>query len=258
MNRAVPLTLLFCMASWAVASAAFAAELNYRLYVLGIPGGEAAFSFDLAASTYRMNMHFRTTGLADLLVPDRMEEHTSGRFENDLPTPVEYGSNGTRHGQERVVNMVWRDGAPVVTTITPPNSAEREDVPPAMLPRSVDPLDAIVTMIRQVARTGRCEGSSRAYDGRRLELMQATTAGWEEIPPSGRSSFAGRAIRCDFLDKTLAGFRLGSDREDDMRDRRGTMWLAQVIPGMPAVPVRAAIETRWFGEATIYLTSATP
>ena len=258
MNRAVPLTLLLCMALWATTHTAIAAELNYRLYVLGIPGGEAAFSLDLDASTYRMTMHFRTTGIADLLVPDRMEEHTAGRFENDMPAPVEYGSNGTRHGQERVVTMVWRDGTPVTTAITPPNSTEREDVPPAMLPRSVDPLDAIVTLIRQVARTGRCEGSSRAYDGRHLELMQATTSGWEEIPPSGRSSFAGRALRCDFLDKTLAGFRLGSDREDDMRDRRGTMWLAQVIPGMPAVPVRAAIETRWFGEATIYLTSATP
>src|SRR5580658_10153838 len=106
MNRVVPLTLLLCMASWAMAPGAVAAELNYRLYVLGIPGGEAAFSLDLAAATYRMEMHFRTTGIADLLVPDRMEERTAGRFENDLPTPVEYGSNGRRHGEERIVNMV--------------------------------------------------------------------------------------------------------------------------------------------------------
>ena len=54
------------------------------------------------------------------------------------------------------------------------------------------------------------------------------------------------------------GFRLGSARDDDARERRGTIWLAQVLPKAPRLPVRIAVETRWFGEATIYLTAATP
>jgi hypothetical protein len=258
MNRAVPLTLLLCMALPAAAPMATAANLNYQLYVLGVAVGEAAFSLDLSAPAYRMSMRFQTTGIADVFVGDRVEEHTSGRFDHDQPAPLEYGSNGRRHGEDRVVNMIWRDGSPVVTAIAPPNSSEREDVPAALLPHTVDPLDAIVFLLRQVARTGRCEGSSRAYDGRRLELLQAITSGWEEIPPSSRSSFSGRALRCDFVDKTLGGFRLGSGRDDDARDHHGTIWLAQVIAGQAALPVRAAIETRWFGEATIYVTSATP
>lgn len=258
MNRAVTLTLLLCMALSAGASKATATELKYSLYVLGVPVGDAVFDLNLAPPTYRMAMRFRTTGVADLFVGDRVEESSSGRLDNDQPAPAEYTSNGRRHGEDRVVSMVWRDGTPVVTAISPPNSAEREDVPPAMLAHTMDPLDAIVLLLRKVAQTGRCEGSSRAYDGRRLELIQATTGGWEEIPSSSRSIYAGRALRCDFLDKTLGGFRLGAGHAEDEIDHHGSLWLAQIIPGQPMMPVRAAIPTRWFGEATIQLNAATP
>ena len=43
-----------------------------------------------------------------------------------------------------------------------------------------------------------------------------------------------------------------------MRVHRGTIWLAQVLPGGQMVPVRASVETRWLGDAMIYLTSTSP
>jgi hypothetical protein len=258
MHRAVPLILLFCLAPFSFMPEATAADLNYTLYVVGLPVGNATISLDLAAPAYRAELRFHTTGIADLFVGDRMDEHTSGRFENDRPSPMEYFSTGRRNGVDRVVGMTWRDGTPVITTITPANSTEREDVPAALLAHTMDPLDAIVMLLRQVARTGRCEASARAYDGRRLQLLEARTSGDEDIPPSGRSSFSGRALRCDFTDKTLAGFRLGSSRDDDLREHHGTVWLAQISPAGQKLPVRASIETRWFGDATIFLTSASP
>jgi hypothetical protein len=56
----------------------------------------------------------------------------------------------------------------------------------------------------------------------------------------------------------LAGYRIGSGRDDDLRIHRGTIWLAQVLPGAQKLPVRASVETRWLGDAMIYLTSASP
>ena len=85
--------------------------------------------------------------------------------------------------------------------------------------------------------------------------VEARTAGEEELPASGHSNYAGRALRCDFTDRTLAGFRTGSSRNDDLREHRGTIWLGQILPGSPRLPVRASVETRWFGDAMIYLKS---
>jgi hypothetical protein len=258
MHRVAPLILLLSLAPFSPMPKAAAADLNYTLYVVGLPVGDATVSLDLGTSAYRAGLRFHTTGIADMFVGDRVDEHTSGRFESDRPSPVEYFSTGRRHGTDRIVGMTWHDGTPVVTTITPANSTEREDVPAALLAHTVNPLDAIILLLRQVARTGRCEASSRAFDGRRLQLLEARTLGDEDIPPSGRSSFSGRALRCDFTDKTLAGFRLGPGRDDDLRDHHGTVWLAQISPAGQKLPVRASVETRWFGDATIYLTSASP
>jgi Protein of unknown function (DUF3108) len=258
MYRAVSLTLLLYLVPFSLPPNAAAAELNYTLYVLGLPVADAVVTVDMALPAYRMSLGFHTTGLIDIVASDNMVEHTSGRFEGDRPAPAEYGAIGRRHGQTRDVRLTWRDGTLVVDHIIPPNSTEREDVPAAQLAHAVNPLDAFALLLNNVARTGRCEGSSRAYDGRRLQLLEATTAGDEDIPPSGRSSFSGRALRCDFTDRTLAGFLLGSGHDDDAKEHRGTLWLAQISPGSRKLPVRASIETRWFGDATIYLTSSSP
>jgi Protein of unknown function (DUF3108) len=258
MNRAALLCLLLCICAWSITPRAEAVELNYKLYVVAVPVATASIKLDLGTPAYRLSLDFQTTGIADLFAGDRLAEYTAGRIDNDRPAPAGYGSSGQLRGQNRVVTMSWRDSTPTITSITPPNNTEREDVPPALLAHSVDPLDAIVQLLREVARSGRCEGSSRAYDGRRLQLLQARTVGEEDVPPSIRSTFSGRALRCDFSDQTLAGYRLGSGRDDDMREHRGTIWLSQVLPGLQRLPVRASVETRWLGDATIYLTSATP
>lgn len=250
------LILLPVMLALAVAARpAEAVELNYSLYFLGVSAADAKLSFDIAEASYRLTLAFHTTGIADLFVGDRLEEHTSGRFEKDQPAPADYASNGHLRGQDRVVDMTWHDGMPTITAITPANRTEREDVSTPLLAHTVNPLDAFVLLLHQVARTGRCEGSSRAYDGRRLQLLEARTLGEEDLPESVHSSYAGHALRCEFTDRTLAGFRTGAGRDNDLKDHRGTIWFSQVLPGLPRLPVRASVETRWFGDAVIYLKS---
>ncbi len=258
MKWAATLILLVCLNVPLAGREAHAARLNYSLYVLGLPVADAEFGVDLTASAYRMTFRFHTTGLADVFAGDRQDEHTSGRFEGGRPAVLEYGANGHLHGNDRVVGLTWRDGTPIVTTISPPNEGEREDVPVALRAHTMDPLSAIVLLLHQAAQTGRCDGSARTYDGRRLQVFVSKTAGEQDLQPSSRSSFSGRALRCDFTDQTLAGFRLGSGRDDDLRTHKGTIWLAPIFPGGPPLPVRAAVETRWVGDATIYLTSTSP
>jgi hypothetical protein len=256
MKSAVLLAALLCLAT--VAPGAAAAELNYSLYLLAVPLADASFTLDQTASTYGMTMSFHTIGLASLFASDQLAEHTTGRIENDRVVPYEYGSTSRLRGQNRLVGVVWRDGTPVPTAIVPPNATEREEVPASLLPNTIDPLSAVILMLRQVARTGRCDASARTFDGRRVSLFDAKTIGEEDLPPSGRSSFSGRALRCDFSERTLAGVRLGDGRAEDAKVRPGRLWIAQAVPGGPRLPVRATFVTRWFGDATVYLTAASP
>src|SRR6266700_1007821 len=128
MIRACFLAALLCLTS----VPAQATQLSYTLYVLGVPLADASFSFNLTPAGYGMAMRFYTTGVADLVARDHLDEHTSGRIEKDRLAPVEYGAISRLRGQDRIVNMIWRDGTPTPTEIVPPNPAEREDVPESL------------------------------------------------------------------------------------------------------------------------------
>ena len=255
MKSAAPLILLLCLTSVFAGHRAIAEQLNYTMHVLGIPLADATLNIDMTEAGYRSRLHFHTRGLAALVDSGRVDQTVSGTISNERPVPQVYSSMGYLHGQNRVVDMIWQSGTPMVTAISPPNAAEREDVPVALRAGTVDPNSLIVLLLHLAERTGRCEDAARSYDGHELQLFRIRTAGEEEIPASSQSNYSGRALRCDFTRQVLAGYRFGSAGEQDRRLRRGTIWLARVAGSGPPLPVRAAFETRWFGDATIYLTS---
>ena len=253
-----PTWLLICLAAPLTGPGPRAAQLNFDLYAVGVQVGESVMTVDLSASTYRMGLRYRTTGLARIVSNDSLDQTSAGAFEKDLPVPLEYKSVGKLRGHDRIVTMSYRNRNPVPTLIDPPNEAERDIVPEAHWQGTVDPLSAMAEMLRDAARTGRCDVSQRTYDGRRLEMFEARTVGEDDIASSGRSSFSGRSLRCDYTRQPIAGFRLGSGRAEDSRARHGSFWLAPVAPGGPPLPVRGVIDAMYLGEVTMYLTSVKP
>jgi len=252
------LAALPCLALSAMARDAQSAELTFSLYALGIPVAESVMSVDLAQPRYRMAIHYGTSGLARLFSGDRLDEQSTGVFTRGVPYPAEFKSFVRLHGQDRTVTLDYRDGTPLVAAINPPNAGEREEVPDAQRAHVIDPMSALAAMMELAARTGRCDLNDRTYDGRRLEYFESHTAGEEDIPANSLSRYAGRALRCDYSSQTLAGFRQGDGREEDARARKGTLWLAHAIPSGPLVPVHGQIDTRFLGQATMYLTGVSP
>jgi hypothetical protein len=235
------------------ASPALAVQAHYEAYAAGLNVLDMDADFDVHPDTYRVKLEFRTVGGLRLFLSSDITSVVQGRFHDGRPEPVQFFSSGILRGQQRVTQIDYVGGQPVVRRLQPPNETEREAVPTDEQRDTVDTLSAMAELVRQVNVTGRCEGRAMTFDGRRLSVLEARTEGEQPLDPTGRSSYAGPTLRCAFVGRQLGGFMLDEDRATLARPQVGTAWFASLVPGGPKIPVRIAFHTRWFGEATMYL-----
>jgi hypothetical protein len=233
-------------------------QLSYDTYAAGIAVMQMHASFGLGPWNYRIGLDYHTTGVAGLLYQGRQVNTVRGVWQDEYAAPLEFFGDGVWRGHPRRTLIAYDHGLPQVRELQPPQESEREIVPPELQRHTVDTLSALAQLMRHVQRDGTCETMVRTYDGRRVVEVTAKTGGAERLDPTGRSVFSGETLRCDFEGRELAGFLIGQDDPEHRRPLRGSAWLAPMLPGVPALPVRIGFQTRWFGWATMYLTSAGP
>jgi Protein of unknown function (DUF3108) len=217
---------------------------------------ETGFSF--GPWDYQMSLGYHTTGVVGFFFRGHQFDRVDGAWQGPRAVPSAFIGQGEWRGVRRLAEIAYHQGKPLVRELVPPNADEREPVPDSLQTNSIDTLSALAQLIHVVAETGRCDTTVRTYDGRRAVEIEARTAGVEMLETSSRSSFAGKTLRCDFSGRMLSGFKFGDDREHDSKPMHGSAWLAPVVAGGPALPVRMAFETRWFGDAIMYLTAIGP
>jgi hypothetical protein len=227
---------------------------RYATYAAGLHMADIETAVSTSPRTYRMSVTFRTTGLAGFFYSGSQTGIVRGSWHGGNAVPEQYIGEGTWRGAKRLADIEYEQGQPKVRQLIPPNETEREPVPENLQANTIDMMSAMMQLVHAAGATGRCEGSVRAYEGRRLVEIEAHTIGTEVLPPSGRSSFAGKALRCDFSTRLLAGFDRESDRARQARPMHGSAWLAPVVAGGAPMVVRVSFETRWVGDAVTELT----
>ncbi len=228
---------------------------RYATYVAGLHMADIETAVSTSPRTYRMSVTFRTTGLAGFFYSGSQTGIVRGSWQGGNAVPEQYIGEGTWRGAKRIADIEYEHGQPKVRQLVPPNETEREPVPENLRANTIDMMSAMMQLVRAASSTGRCEGSVRTYEGRRIVEIEAHTGGSENLPPSDRSSFAGRALRCDFSTRLLAGFSLGGNHAQEARPMHGSAWLAPVVAGGAPMVVRVSFETRWIGDAITELTS---
>ncbi len=249
--RHLPAALLLLLCS--TTARAQAVQAHYAAYATGLNVLRLDADFTINPRDYRVHLAYRTSGTVGLLIRAEQDTVVEGAFIGDHPAPRRFFSYGHLRGRPRVTQIDYPKGQPEIRALTPPNEEEREAVPTADQAGTIDSLSAMAQLIRQVNASRRCDGRSRTYDGRRLAELSVHTAGQEALEPTGRSSFAGTALRCDFEGRQLAGFKLDADRATVQRPRRGSAWFAAATPGGPMIPVRMQFDTDVIGSVTMYL-----
>ena len=235
-----------------------AVRVGYAAYAKGLNFLNLEAEYAITPRDYRVHLAYRTAGTIGALFRGEQETRVEGRFVGDRPAPARFFSAGHFRGQQRVTQIDYPAGAPVIRQLQPPNDQEREPVPEAMQAGTVDTISAMAQLVRQVNATGRCEGRSTTFDGRRLSSLSVSTAGQEVLESTPRSSYSGPALRCEIEGRLLAGFRTDDKRDEAARPRRGSAWFARVRPDGPLVPVRLTFEAPFAGSATMYLVAPAP
>ena len=252
--RYILAALLLCCPTHARAQAVREpVRAHYAAYSTGLNVLRLDAEFAVNPRDYRVHLTYRTAGTVGMLIHAEQDTTVEGAFIGDRPAPRRFFSSGHLRGRPRVTQINYPRGQPEIRILIPPNEEEREPVPAADQAGTIDSLSAMAQLVRQVNASGRCEGHSRTYDGRRLAELSARTVGQETLEPSGRSSFSGPALRCDFEGRQLAGFKLDADRNAAQRPRRGSAWFAATAPGGPMIPVRMTFETDVIGSMIMYL-----
>jgi hypothetical protein len=227
----------------------------YEVYAAGMTVLQLEAVFDLSPTGYRVETRFRTQGVAAGLVPGEQVARVAGAWAGALPRPETYHSTGTWRGRARRITLGWDAGNPVVRSLEPPDTEDREPVPPEARRGTIDALSALALLSRTVAGSGHCEGQAPVFDGRRRSDFVSSTGQQDLIRP-WRAAWHGQALRCSFEGRQIAGFLRDQPRDRAAAPQRGTAWIASPYPGAPPIPVRVEMASRWFGTATAVLLRA--
>ncbi len=213
----------------------------------------ATLTMTKAGYTGRLTM--RTAGMVGWLVHMDNDSQVAGRFADGQAVPLTYDSTGSMRGVARTTHITYQNGVPHVAVLYPPVELDRTAVPADQTAATMDTLSAMAALMREAGERGTCDGTAKLFDGRRLTALTAHTVGPETLPASSKSPYAGPTLRCDFEGVRLAGFVKADSEAQQRLPRRGTAWLAPLVPGAPPVPVRVAFENKLLGQVMLYLTS---
>jgi len=246
-----------------IASQAGAAEpvrLGYTIYAGGFHVLDASIVLDLGRDGYTVEVNAQTQGILGTLFPWRTLARSDGKLNAGEAQPRIHRQTGTWRGQDRAVSLYYDGSGSVLAEVRPPDDpAEREPVPPELVPGTTDPLSAVLSVASAVAVGRGCSETVPVFDGRRRYDLTFQAMGSRNLPPSRYSVFSGPAVQCQVTSKVLAGNwrKDGGLTSDDEKKTPFSLMLAPVVEGMPPIPVRLEGQSR-FGEVIMHLTSAEP
>ena len=230
-------------------------DLVYQVHA----GGLHVFTIDLRAALgaegYDMDLALRTDGSLAWLLDWKLMSEVSGRPEAAAPVPARFRTESLWRGNQRWVELSYEGtGAPLVSAEPPPEEDDRDKVPVDLRLDTVDPLSAGVALIYALGGEAGCALSLGVFDGRRRFNARSRDDGEREIAVGEISPYGGLARACAVTVEPVTGFWRESRYEARKEDF--TVFLRQVAPETPPLPVRVEAETR-FGAVRIHLVEAT-
>ena len=102
---------------------------------------------------------------------------------------------------------------------------------------TIDPASLILAVIANFARKDTCTARYQLFDGVRRYDLNVTEVGNGNVEMYKRSFYQGPATACQAVPQLIQGF-VPMAVESKLYPESAKIWIANAVPGMPAVPVR--------------------
>lgn len=231
-------------------------KLVYDVYAGGIHAVEATFYLDVHQSTaYGAFLEAQTRGFLGKLAPWQGTFESYGwHVGNSDYRPKLHKSTATWREETEVKEYTYDKDRTFQSLVVQEHGKlpRQEDKDESLTDGTTDVLSAALSVFENVADNDVCEGSHDVFDGKRRFQLVFDHEKILDIKPSKYNVYAGTATQCTVEVVPVSGEWHEKPRGwlsiQEQGRERGTMptiWVAPLIEGGPALPVKIRIKTAY-------------
>ena len=252
--------------SHSVLAASPRTDLTYKVFAGGINAVEAQMSVESSQHHYKLSFVAKTRGFLGKLAPWSGSFESYGWSENGLNhVPEKHTAISTwRKEKETKEYFYKKDGTFDKLTITEDGKVKPSDtLDPKITNNTTDLLTATMNIMSNAMQSGKCEGTSVVFDGKRRFDLAFNSEEGEPLKASRYNIFEGDTIKCVVEVKPISGRWHEKPRGWMSIQEQGrelgtlpTIWFGQVEEGGIYVPVKVRVKTN-YGVLFMHLKSFT-
>ncbi|OYU17510.1 MAG: hypothetical protein CFE34_15360 [Rhodobacteraceae bacterium PARR1] len=196
-------------------------EARFDLVMLGLTAGSLQFSGIEDGGRYSVRGVLSSGGILAFLRKVSYDARANGRVVEGAYRPARYAERADTGKRVSEAVMEYPRGVPKVVSYNPPREPQKNDVDPATMAGTVDPLTALYATLRDVDPGQECQVTVPMFDGRRssrLSITAPVVAGDEVTCQGEYRRIAGFSDK-DMAEKTVFPFTLVYEPAADGRMR---------------------------------------
>ena len=237
----------------------------YDLYAGGFHVVKADLDVDFReANRYRIELGAQTRGFIDSVASWKGSFLTKGWLNHKTKStqPELHQSEAYWKDELEVKKYLYnRDGTFDEYRVTDMHSKdELRETDSSLSDNTTDVMTAALQMMKQFPKSGKCEGESEIFDGKRRFKMLFIDEGEVALRQSRYNIYSGPAIKCIVRVEPLAGAWhkkprgwISIQEQGKEKGKLPTIWMANLSDGSPAIPVKMMLRTD-YGAIVMHMT----
>lgn len=238
---------------------------NYDVYAGGFHVVNANLDVDFREQNrYRLMLGAETRGFIGSVAPWNGTFETIGWYDPKTKEaqPEAHVSKAHWKDELEIKEYIYnRDGTFKEYRITDVHSdRELRETEKELSDNTTDVMTAALSVMDHFPESGRCEGSSEIFDGKRRFKLMFIDEGQMQLKKSRYNIYSGPATKCVVKVEPLAGEWHDKPRgwmsiqeQGVQHGKLPTIWMATITEGQPAVPVKILVRSD-YGALVMHMT----
>jgi hypothetical protein len=225
---------------------AAAIEVDYGIWLSGLPLGQAGMKGEFDGTRYKLQLQVKLTGFAGAITGGQGSATAAGAVTGPRPNPSAFAVTARSASDQRVIRMGLAGGNVVAVEIEPPWQERPDRVPVSEAHKRavIDPLSAVLMPSAgrgPLLDQANCNRTVPVFDGATRFDVVLTYGGTRTLE---KGAYAGPVLVCQVRYVPISGHRANGPATRFMAENRDiSVWLAPVESARLLVPVRISVRT---------------